>query len=91
MLSNITTCHDYVDLSVCFEDTAILIGICVIFWMLAGLKFLVTSCSQAKTLPYSKLHACKQVSQILVGSRKICSWSGLFFEMCGIFYNRYSK
>ena len=60
--SNNVTCHDYVDLSVCFEDTAILIGICVIFWLLAGLKFLVTTCTPAtRPLPFSRLHASKLV------------------------------
>lgn len=34
------TCHDEVDFSLCFEDTAILYSICAIFWLLAGLELL---------------------------------------------------
>ena len=60
------TCHDSVDVSLCFEDTTILIGICVIFWLLAGLDFLVSTCSTTKSLPYSRVHACKQVTGIHV-------------------------
>ena len=33
------TCFDEVDLTRCFEDTAILYGISIIFWLLAGLEF----------------------------------------------------
>ena len=33
------SCHDEVDFSLCFEDTAILYGICTVFWVLAGFSF----------------------------------------------------
>ena len=34
-----TSCHDGVDLSLCFQDTAILYGICAAFMVLAGVFF----------------------------------------------------
>lgn len=54
------TCHDEVDLSVCFEDTAILITVCALFWVFAGFKF-ITSRYPKVPLPFSLLHGCKQV------------------------------
>ncbi|CAI8018869.1 Multidrug resistance-associated protein 1 [Geodia barretti] len=71
--SNNVTCHDYVDLSVCFEDTAILIGICVIFWLLAGLMFLVTTCTPVtRPLPFSRLHASKLLLVVLLMATGLC-------------------
>lgn len=32
--------HDSVDFSLCFEDTTILLSVCLFFWLMAGLKFL---------------------------------------------------
>ena len=56
------SCHDKVDLSLCFEDTAILFGICAVFWVLAGL----TCChrnSIKPSLDFGFLHAIKLVCQ----------------------------
>ena len=45
----------------CFEDTAVLIGICTLFWLLAGIKFLVPN-GLKSSLPLSILHICKLVN-----------------------------
>ena len=54
------TWHDEVDLSLCFEDTAILYAICVIFWLLAALRFVLHT--KQPPLPCSKLSVTKIVS-----------------------------
>ena len=55
-----TSCHDEVDFSLCFEDTAILFGICVIFWVLAGLTF-CHGFGIKPSLDFGPLHAIKLV------------------------------
>lgn len=42
-----STCHDEVDLSLCFEDTAILYGISVLLWLLAVAEFSYSKRRQA--------------------------------------------
>lgn len=59
-LSNSTTCHDGVDLPLCFEDTAILYGICVIFLVVAGFSFFFGNSRKAR-LPVGALHVLKLV------------------------------
>ena len=54
------TWYDEVDLSLCFEDTAILYAICTIFCLMAVLRF-VFSVKQPP-LPFSKLNVTKIVS-----------------------------
>ena len=52
------------DFTLCFEDTAILYGICVIFWVLAGLSFLCGGDvvkHASSSLPCGSLHAIKVV------------------------------
>ena len=53
--------HDEVDFSLCFEDTAILYGVCLVVWILAAF---VAVCApyQRKSLPLSLLHLGKIVS-----------------------------
>ena len=55
-----TSCHDEVDFSLCFEDTAILYGICLTFWVLAGLSFFRGNGLRPK-LDFGPLHASKLV------------------------------
>ena len=53
--------HDEEDFSQCFEDTAILYGVCLVAWVLGGLQFIFASHSQRK-LPINPLHIAKLVS-----------------------------
>ena len=55
------TWYDEVDLSLCFEDTAILYAICIIFWLLAALRFVFYT--KQPPLPFSKLNVTKTVSE----------------------------
>ena len=55
------TWYDEVDLSLCFEDTAILYAICIIFWLLAALRFVFHT--KQPPLPFSKLNITKIVSE----------------------------
>ena len=48
---NTTSCHDEVDLSLCFQDSVILYGICAVFMMLAGLYFLFGNNHQRNGCP----------------------------------------
>ena len=48
---NTTSCHDEVDLSLCFEDTAILYGICAAFMILAGFYFFFGNNHQRNRCP----------------------------------------
>ncbi len=57
---NFTSCHDGVDLPLCFEDTAILYGICAVFLIVAGFSFCCGSSRKAR-LPFGPLHALKLV------------------------------
>ena len=56
--------HDHVDLSLCFEDTAILYGICALFWILAGFKFLCGN-NVKPSIRFNLLHMAKLVSLVL--------------------------
>jgi hypothetical protein len=63
-VANATCYDDVMDFTLCFEDTAILYGICVIFWVLAGFSFLcggdvIKHASSA--LPCGSLHVVKVV------------------------------
>lgn len=55
--------HDEVDFSLCFEDTAILYGVCLVAWILAGFQF-VCAPYHRKNLPFSLLHIAKIVSSL---------------------------
>ena len=59
-VGNRTSCHDEVDFSLCFEDAAILYGICAIFWVLAGLSFFRGNGLRPR-LDFGVLHASKLV------------------------------
>ena len=61
--SNSTTgsCHDAVDLPLCFEDTAILYGITAAFLVLAGFTFVCGNGLKAR-LSVGLLHSIKMVS-----------------------------
>ena len=54
------TWHDEVDLSRYFQETAVLYTICVIFWILAALRFYCYV--KLPHLPYSWLNVTKIVS-----------------------------
>ena len=56
-----TSCHDEVDFSLCFEDTAILYGICTVFWVLAGLSFFRGNPGLRPPLTFRPLYASKLV------------------------------
>ena len=55
------TWYDEVDLLLGFEDTAILYVICIIFWLLAALRFVFYT--KQPSLPFSKLNVTKIVSE----------------------------
>ena len=55
-----TSCHDEVDFSLCFEDTAILYGICATFWLLSGFSFFRGNGLKPR-LDLGLLHASKLV------------------------------
>ena len=57
------TWHDEVDLSQCFQDTAVLYSICVIFWILAALRFVFLA--RRPPLSYSWLSVTKMVSYVI--------------------------
>lgn len=57
---NASQCHDRVDLTLCFEDTAVLGGICALLWLLAG-AFFVCGNSFKPPLRWSPLHAANLV------------------------------
>ena len=59
--SNVTNCYDEVDLSLCFEDTAILYMICAIFWVLAGFSFVCITNNTRPSLKVGILHVAKLV------------------------------
>lgn len=54
--------HDSVDLTLCFEDTAILFGICAIFWILTAIGFLIGG-SNKPSIPRGWLNIAKIVSK----------------------------
>ena len=54
-------CHDGVDLSVCFEDSAVLYAICIFLWVFAGLEFLLGRNSIKPKIYFNLLHALKLV------------------------------
>ena len=62
---NLTNCHDGVDLPLCFEDTAILYGICAVFLVLAACSFMCGNSLKAK-LTIGLLHSIK-----LVGTSRV--------------------
>ena len=64
------TCYDRLDLTLCFEDTAVLGGICVIFWLLAGVLFLCGSRAKP-ALQWSLLH----LANLARGGRDV-GWEG---------------
>ena len=53
--------HDEVDFSQCFEDTAILYGVCLVVWVLGGLQFIFASYHRRK-IPINLPHIAKLVS-----------------------------
>jgi len=55
------SCHDEVDLSICFEDSAVLYGIFILFWFLAGLEFLLGRSNGKPKIHFNLLHAAKLV------------------------------
>ena len=57
---NSTGCHDSVDFSLCFEDSAILYVISIVFLVVAGFSFCGNS--QRPKLSVGLLHAFKLVS-----------------------------
>ena len=57
-----TSCHDEVDFSLCFEDTAILYGICTTFWVLSGFSFFRGN-GLKPGLDFGLLHVSKLVCQ----------------------------
>lgn len=59
---NTTTWHDRYDVTLCFEDTAILCGICIIFWILVGLKFVFGKQRKKTIIPRNKLNMLKMVN-----------------------------
>ena len=59
-----SSCHDEVDFSLCFEDTAILYGIFTVFWVLAGLSFCRGNGLKPR-LDFGVFHASKLVKLIL--------------------------
>ena len=63
-VANATCYSGTVDFTLCFEDTAILYGICIIFWVLAGFSFLCGGDvikHASSTLPCGSLHIIKVV------------------------------
>ena len=63
-VANATCYSGAVDFTLCFEDTVILYGICVVFWVLAGLSFLCGGDvvkNASSSLPCGGLHAIKVV------------------------------
>ena len=54
-------CHDGVDLSACFEDSAVLYAICIFLWVFAGLEFLLGRNSIKPKIYFNLLHAVKLV------------------------------
>lgn len=54
--------HDEVDLTLCFEDTAILYSICALFYLLAALEFLCSNHKHVQRTPLGYLHLLKLVS-----------------------------
>ena len=56
-----TSCYDEVDFSLCFEDTAILYGICTTFWVLAGFSFFRANPGLRPGLEFGPFHASKLV------------------------------
>ena len=69
-VGNVTSCHDEVDFSLCFEDTAILYGICVTFWVLSGLSFCRGNGLRPK-LDFGLLHASKLVRVVHISKIKM--------------------
>ena len=63
--ANRTHCYDEVDLSLCFEDSAILYGIVGLFWLLAAILFLCGNGIRPR-LPVSLLHTAKIVSHYII-------------------------
>ena len=61
IVGNGSSCHDEVDFSLCFEDTAILYGICLVFWVLAGFSFCRGNGLKPR-LDFGPLHIIKLVS-----------------------------
>ncbi len=62
---NHTVCQDDVDLTICFEDTAILYLICVSLWLLTGLEFLTTSRKTRDRIAFNHLNVSKIVSLLV--------------------------
>ena len=56
-----SSCHDEVDFSLCFEDTAILYGICTVFWVLAEFSFCRGNPGLKPPLNFRPLYASKLV------------------------------
>ncbi|XP_065898603.1 multidrug resistance-associated protein 1-like isoform X2 [Dysidea avara] len=64
------TWHDEVDLAQCFQDTAVLYSICVIFWVLAALRFVFLT--RHPPLSYSWLSITKMVLCCVVMVTSLC-------------------
>lgn len=55
---------DVVDFTLCFEDTAILYGVCMVVWILAGFSFICASYHR-RGIRISLLHLAKIVSILI--------------------------
>lgn len=53
--------HDGVDLPLCFTETAVLYGVCVLMWLMASLEFFFTRNRRPK-VPFNPLNVTKMVS-----------------------------
>ena len=59
------TAHDSVDLPICFTDTAILYGVCVLMWLLAGVEFIFRR-HQYPRIPWNLVNISKLVSAFCI-------------------------
>lgn len=53
--------HDRVDITLCFQDTAVLFGICAVFWLLTAINFIFGNSSKP-SIPRGWLNIAKIVS-----------------------------
>lgn len=56
------TVHDIVDLTLCFQDTAIFYSIVVVFWILAIVRFLFAGNVNIPSVPLNIINVAKCVS-----------------------------
>jgi len=58
---NQSSCHDEVDFSLCFEDTAILYSILLFLWIAAGVLILGSYSGYKTEIKFNFLHCLKLV------------------------------